>query len=297
LIGATTENPSFELNAALLSRCQVVSLTALTPDDLSNILSRAEDHLDIQFQDPARDILIQSADGDARYLLNMVERVANLADGDGPITADLIKRSVRAHQPRYDKSGDQHYDLISALHKAVRGSDVDGALYWLARMLAGGEDPRFIARRLTRMAVEDIGLADPRALRMAMSGWELYDRLGTPEGELGLAQVVVYLASAPKSDGVYSAFKQAKIFADKHGSPPPPDFSVNAPTDWMKGQGRGKGYYYDHDQAHGVAGQNYFPDGVERQQFYDPPPRGFEREVRDRLNFFAKKRAEFVDES
>jgi putative ATPase len=164
-------------------------------------------------------------------------------------------------------------------------------------MLAGGEDPRFIARRLTRMAVEDIGLADPRALRMAMDGWELYDRLGTPEGELGLAQVVVYLASAPKSNGVYGAFKQAKQFAKANGSLPPPDFAVNAPTDWMKGQGRGKGYHYDHDMVDGVAGQNYFPDGVDRQQFYDPPNRGFEREVRERLNYFSKKRAEFDDES
>ncbi|MBT8415329.1 MAG: replication-associated recombination protein A, partial [Boseongicola sp.] len=239
---------------------------------------------------PARDALLEMADGDGRALLNLMEQVFSWPEA-GKLTTEALTRRLTRRAAQYDKSGDSHYNLISALHKSVRGSDPDAALYWFARMLEGGEDPRFLARRITRMAVEDIGLADPQAQAHCVSAWETYERLGSPEGELALAQAVTYLALAPKSNSVYVAYKAARVSAKKTGSEPPPKHILNAPTSMMKDQGYGAGYAYDHDAEDGFSGQNYFPDGMKRGVFYQPAERGFERELKKRLDFFVKLRA------
>ena len=293
LVGATTENPSFELNAALLSRAQVLVLERLTLADLELLTQRAERELGrkLPLTGPAREALQEMADGDGRACLNLIEQVAAWKV-DAPLDTDQLATRLMRRAAKYDKSGDEHYNLISALHKSVRGSDPDAALYWLARMLAGGEDPRYLARRITRMAVEDIGLADPQAQRVCLDAWEIYERLGSPEGELALAQAVAYLALAPKSNAAYVAYKGAMALARETGSAPPPKHILNAPTKMMKDQGYGAGYAYDHDAPDGFSGQNYFPDGVKRPVLYAPPERGFERELKKRLDYFAKLRAQ-----
>ncbi|MCB9989848.1 MAG: replication-associated recombination protein A [Rhodospirillales bacterium] len=290
LIGATTENPSFELNAALLSRCQVFVLKRLDDPALETLLRRAESDAgrNLPLTDEARLSLKAMADGDGRYALTMAEQV--MAQGEAPLDTEALTALVNRRAPLYDKSDDGHYNLISALHKSVRGSDADAALYWFARMLAGGEDPRFIARRITRMASEDIGLADPQALPICIAAWETYERLGSPEGELALAEALVYLATAPKSNAVYSAYKAALRKAKETGSLMPPKHILNAPTKLMANEGYGAGYEYDHDTAEGFSGQNYFPDELARQNFYTPPERGFEREINRRLEYWQKLR-------
>jgi putative ATPase len=292
LVGATTENPSFELNAALLSRAQVFILTRLTLADLELLAQRAEQELGraLPVDDPAREALLDMADGDGRALLNLIEQVAAWKTETKLTRDDLAKRLMK-RAVKYDKSGDEHYNLISALHKSVRGSDPDAALYWFARMLAGGEDPRYLARRITRMAVEDIGLADPQAQAVCLQSWETYERLGSPEGELALAQAVTYLALAPKSNAAYVAYKAALAAAKQTGSEPPPAHIMNAPTKLMKEQGFGAGYAYDHDAEDGFSGQNYFPETMKRGIYYLPVDRGFERELKKRVDFFAGLRA------
>ncbi len=291
LVGATTENPSFELNAAVLSRAQVLVLERLSLADLERLAQRAEKELGraLPLTGPAREALLEMADGDGRALLNLIEQVMawGLSDKIGPedLGTRLMRRAVN-----YDKSGDEHYNLISALHKSVRGSDPDAALYWFARMLGGGEDPRFLARRLTRMAVEDIGLADPQAQRVCLDAWQTYERLGSPEGELALSQAVIYLALAPKSNANYVAYKAAVKAAKKTGSEPPPKHILNAPTRLMADQGYGAGYAYDHDAPDAFSGQNYFPDGMKRPVYYAPVERGFERELKRRVDYFANLR-------
>jgi putative ATPase len=291
LVGATTENPSFELNAALLSRAQVLVLKRLTPVDLERLAQRAEGELgrELPLDGPARAALIEMADGDGRALLNLAEQVMAWKV-DGTLDTDHLATRLMRRAVRYDKSGDEHYNLISALHKSIRGSDPDAALYWFNRMLLGGEDPRFLARRLTRMAVEDIGLADPQANAVCLDAWNTYERLGSPEGELALAQAVIYLALAPKSNAGYNAFKQAAAAARKTGSEPPPKHILNAPTKLMEEQGYGADYAYDHDAPDAFSGQNYFPDGMTRGVYYLPVERGFERELKKRVGWFAKLR-------
>ncbi|MBB3065685.1 replication-associated recombination protein A [Limibacillus halophilus] len=293
LVGATTENPSFELNAALLSRCQVFVLRRLDDEALEALLTRAEGELGhaLPLDGEARSSLRAMADGDGRYLLNLVEAI-EAAGSTEAMNTQALTNLVQKRAPVYDKNREEHYNLISALHKSLRGSDADAALYWFARMLAGGEDPRFIARRLTRFAVEDVALADPQAVQQALAGWQTYERLGSPEGELALAQVVLYLATAPKSNASYSAFKAASRAARDTGSLAPPLHILNAPTGLMKDLGYGEGYAYDHNQKDGFSGQNYFPDGMERQEFYQPVERGFEREIHKRLAYFQRLRAE-----
>ena len=292
LVGATTENPSFELNAALLSRAQVLILKRLELRDLERLAQRAEKEMDraLPLDGPARDALLHMADGDGRALLNLIEQVMAWKPGSKLTTDDLTKRLMK-RAAKYDKSGEEHYNLISALHKSVRGSDPDAALYWFARMLAGGEDPRYLARRITRMAVEDIGLADPQAQAVCLQSWETYERLGSPEGELALAQAVTYLALAPKSNAAYVAYKAAIAAAKQTGSEPPPAHIMNAPTKLMKEQGFGAGYAYDHDAEDGFSGQNYFPEGMKRGVYYLPVDRGFERDLKKRVDFFAGLRA------
>lgn len=292
LVGATTENPSFELNAAVLSRSQVLVLERLNAADLGLLLHRAEAVLGqtLPLLPDARAALIEMADGDGRALLNLVEQTAGWQGQPMDRAALSARLSRRAAQ--YDKSGDGHYNLISALHKSIRGSDPDAALYWFARMLEGGEDPRFLARRLTRMAVEDISLADPQAQAVCLQSWQTYERLGSPEGELALAQAVVYLALAPKSNAVYAAYKAARIKARRSGSEMPPKHILNAPTALMEDQGYGDGYAYDHDAEDGFSGQNYFPDGMARPKFYQPVERGFERDLAKRVAYFARLRSE-----
>ncbi|MDQ2091916.1 replication-associated recombination protein A [Marimonas arenosa] len=292
LVGATTENPSFELNAALLSRAQVLTLNRLDLAALERLAQRAEKDLgrELPLKGEAREALLEMADGDGRALLNLIEQIMAWKL-DGKLDTDALTTRLMRRAAKYDKSGDEHYNLISALHKSVRGSDPDAALYWLARMLAGGEDPRFLARRLTRMAVEDIGLADPNAQTHCLQSWQVYERLGSPEGELALAQAVVYLALAPKSNSVYTAYKAAAASAKKTGSEPPPKHILNAPTRLMKEQGYGAGYAYDHEAEDGFSGQNYFPDGMKRPVLYQPVERGFERELKKRLDWFAGLRA------
>ncbi len=292
LVGATTENPSFELNAALLSRSQVLVLERLGEADLEKLLVRAESEIGraLPLDPDARSALRDMADGDGRALLNLVEQVAAWKTG-APLDREALSARLMRRAAKYDKSGEEHYNLISALHKSVRGSDPDAALYWFARMLAGGEDPRFLARRITRMAVEDIGLADPQAQTHCLDAWQVYERLGSPEGELALAQALVYLALAPKSNATYVAYKGAVALARKTGSAMPPKHILNAPTGMMKDQGYGAGYAYDHDAEDGFSGQNYFPDGVPRPDLYQPVERGFERELKKRLDYFAKLRA------
>ena len=298
LIGATTENPSFELNAALLSRCQVFVLKRLDEAAMAELLRRAEDDAGrpVPLESDARRALIAMADGDGRYLLNLAEELLSLAEG-APLDTAGLAAVVQKRAPLYDKAQEGHYNLISALHKSLRGSDCDAALYWLARMLAGGEDPRYIARRLVRFAVEDVGLADPQALVQALAAWETYERLGTPEGELGIAQAVIYLGTAPKSNAAYRAFGEAGGAARETGSLAPPKHILNAPTRLMKDLGYGAGYAYDHDAPEAFSGQDYFPDGMERRGFYRPVARGFEREIRKRLDYWAKLRAGRDDET
>ena len=292
LVGATTENPSFELNAALLSRAQVLVLKRLDLADLERLAQRAEKELDraLPLTGPAREALLEMADGDGRALLNLIEQVAAWKV-EGKLDTDALATRLMKRAAKYDKSGDEHYNLISALHKSVRGSDPDAALYWFARMLTGGEDPRYLARRRTRMAVEDIGLADPQAQAVCLQAWETYERLGSPEGELALGQAVTYLALAPKSNAGYVGFKGAMALARQTGSEPPPKHILNAPTKLMKEQGYGADYAYDHDAEDGFSGQNYFPDGVKRPVLYQPVERGFERELKRRLDYFAKLRS------
>ncbi|MEM7746170.1 MAG: replication-associated recombination protein A [Pseudomonadota bacterium] len=291
LVGATTENPSFELNAAVLSRAQVLQLRRLSADDLAEILMRAEAGTGpLPLTSEGRAALIEMADGDGRTLLNLVEQLGSVEDG--PLDAKALGARLVRRAPVYDKTGDGHYNLISALHKSVRGSDPDASLYWLARMLEAGEDPRYIARRVTRMAVEDIGLADQQSLTLCLAAWETYERLGSPEGELALAEAVIHLALAPKSNAAYTAYKAARAAARKTGSKPPPHHILNAPTAMMKDFGYGKGYEYDHDAEDGFSGQNYFPDNMERPSFYQPVERGFERELSKRLAFFSRARTE-----
>ena len=289
LVGATTENPSFELNGAVLSRAQVLTLRRLDEGALARLLARAEETTGPLPLDPeARAMLLSMADGDGRTLLNLVEQAQGW---DGPVGREELSRRLQRRAALYDKSGEAHYDLISALHKAVRGSDADAALYWLARMLEGGEDPRFLARRVTRMASEDVGLADPAALGVCIAAWETYERLGSPEGELALSNAVLHLALAPKSNAGYAAMKAARAMARETGSEPPPRHAVNAPTRLMKEQGHGAGYAYDHDEEGGVAGQDYFPEGVERRRLYEPTGRGAEKELRHRADWLDERRA------
>ncbi len=292
LVGATTENPSFELNAAILSRAQVLVLTRLTEADLAALCVRAEQEMGrtLPLTEAARLALIEMADGDGRTMLNLIEQVLAWRVAT-PLDTDALTTRLMRRASKYDKSGDEHYNLISALHKSVRGSDPDAALYWYGRMLEGGEDPRYLARRLVRMAVEDIGLADPQAQSFCLHAWETYERIGSPEGELALAQAVIYLALAPKTKAGYVAYKAARELARKSGSLPPPKHILNAPTKLMKDQGYGEGYAYDHDAEDGFSGQNYFPDGMARPKFYDPVERGFERDLKKRVDYFAGLRA------
>ena len=292
LVGATTENPSFELNAALLSRAQVIVLDRLNLTDLERLAQRAEQDIGrgLPLTGDARDALLEMADGDGRALLNLVEQIMAWKT-DKPLDRDQLSTRLMRRASKYDKSGEEHYNLISALHKSIRGSDPDAALYWFARMLEGGEDPRFLARRLTRMAVEDVGLADPQAQDVCLQGWQTYERLGSPEGELALAQAVVYLALAPKSNAAYVAYNAARAAARETGSLPPPKHIRNAPTRLMKEIGYGKGYAYDHDAEDGFSGQDYFPEGMKRPVYYLPPERGFERELKKRIAYFAGLRA------
>lgn len=294
LVGATTENPSFELNAALLSRCQVFVLNRLSPDNFEELLQRAEKEMGrkLPVDDEARDLMKATADGDGRYILNLAESVFNYAKPEEIFTKDNIIKIIRSRAPVYDKGRDGHYNLISAVHKSLRGSDVDAALYWVGRMLAAGEDPKYIFRRLTRFAVEDVSMADPAAVQQAIACWDTYERLGSPEGDLALMQLTVYLATAPKSAGVYKAMHRALDLARKTGSLMPPKHILNAPTKLMKNLGYNDGYVYDQDLEDGFSGQNYFPDGVKRQKLYFPVERGFEREVKKRVEYFDKLRYE-----
>ncbi|PIB92941.1 replication-associated recombination protein A [Caulobacter sp. FWC2] len=291
LVGATTENPSFELNGALLSRCQVFVLKRLGEDSLDQLLQRAEvaENRPLPIDAEARSTLVAMADGDGRYLLTLAETLFSIGT-DSPLNATQLGQFLQKRRPAYDKDREEHYNLISALHKSVRGSDPDAALYWLARMLEGGEDPLFIARRLVRMASEDIGAADPLSLLLTTAAKDAYDFLGSPEGELALAQAVVHMASAPKSNAVYNAYKAARRAAKETGSLMPPSHILNAPTKLMKSLGYGDGYAYDHDVEGGVSGQNYFPDGMERRRFYEPKPFGAEAKVRERLEAWGKVR-------
>jgi len=293
LVGATTENPSFELNAALLSRCQVLVLARLDDAALEQLLARAEADAGhpLPLDPSARAALKAMADGDGRYLLNLVEELVRLPEAP-VLDAAGLAAVVQKRAPIYDKAQEGHYNLISALHKSMRGSDPDASLYWLARMLAGGEDPRYIARRVARFAAEDVGLADPQALPLALAAWEHYERIGSPEGELAIAEAVVYLAIAPKSNAVYAAFGAAMRAAKQTGSLMPPKHILNAPTKLMKELGYSDGYAYDHGQADAFSGQNYFPDGMAREAFYQPVERGFEREAAKRLAYWARLREE-----
>ncbi|NBB47448.1 AAA family ATPase [Rhizobium sp. CRIBSB] len=294
LVGATTENPSFELNAALLSRARVLTFKSHDAESIETLLKRAEETegKPLPLDGDARQALIRMADGDGRASLTLAEEVWRAARPGEVFDTEGLGRIVQRRAPVYDKGQDGHYNLISALHKAVRGSDPDAALYYLCRMFDAGEDPLYLGRRLVRMAVEDIGLADPQALVICNAAKDAYDYLGSPEGELALAEACVYLATAPKSNGVYVAYKAAMRAAKEHGSLLPPKHILNAPTKLMKGEGYGDGYRYDHDQPDAFSGQDYFPEKMGRHIFYDPPERGFEREIRKRLDWWAKLRRE-----
>ncbi len=298
LIGATTENPSFEINSALLSRMQVLVLNRHDDTMLEELLKRAEMLMetDLPVDAAARESLKAMADGDGRFLLNCSETIFGLA-GDQIFTTSDISKLLQKRAPSYDKDRDGHYNLISAFHKSLRGSDVDGALYWMARMLTAGEDPLYLIRRMVRFASEDIGMADPEAIHQALAAKNAYEFLGSPEGEGQIAQAVIYLASAPKSNAAYMAEKLAKVTAKKTGSLMPPAHILNAPTSLMKDIGYGAGYAYDHDTEAGVSGQNYFPEDMERQEFYKPVERGFERDIQKRLAYFAKIRADYASTS
>lgn len=291
LVGATTENPSFELNAALLSRTQVFVLHRLDGAALESLIARAEQEEErpLPVDPEAREALVAMADGDGRYLLNMVEAIYKTGLSN-PMTHEALLTIVQQRMPVYDKAQESHYNLISALHKSLRGSDCDAALYWFARMLAGGEDPNYLARRLLRFAYEDVGLADPEAAHQALTGWQTYERLGSPEGELALAQVVIYLATAPKSNAVYTAYKAGAKLAKETGSLSPPKHILNAPTELMKQFGYGDGYAYDHDAENAFSGQNYFPETMARASLYEPVERGFERDIKKRLAYWGRLR-------
>ena len=291
LIGATTENPSFELNPAILSRVQVLVLERLNNTDLKKLLERAEGVLgsEINLDLHAKIELLKVADGDGRALLNLIENIISW-EISNPLTVKDLSVRLSKRLKKYDKKGEEHYNLISALHKSIRGSDPDAALYWLARILDGGEDPRFIARRLLRMALEDVGLADPQAQSICLHAWQSFERLGSPEGELALAQAALYLSLAPKSNASYKGFNLSLDLVKKTGSEPPPKHILNAPTDLMKDQGYGAGYEYDHDSADGFSGQNYFPEKIDRLSAYQPVERGFERELKKRISYFKNLR-------
>ena len=294
LIGATTENPSFELNAALLSRARVLTFKSHDEESLGELLHRAEqaEGKPLPLTEEGRLSLVRMADGDGRAVLTLAEEVWRAAREGETFDTEGLTRIVQRRAPIYDKGQDGHYNLISALHKSVRGSDPDAALYYLCRMFDAGEDPLYLGRRLVRMAVEDIGLADPQALVICNAAKDAYDYLGSPEGELALAEAAVYLATAPKSNGVYMAYKAAMRAAKEHGSLLPPKHILNAPTKLMKGEGYGDGYRYDHDEPDAFSGQDYFPEKMGRQTYYDPPERGFEREIRKRLDWWSKLRRE-----
>ena len=286
-IGATTENPSFNLNNALLSRCHIGVLQPLSTENLITLMTRAEEYTNkkLPLDENARIHLAQMADGDARFLLNTVEYLFN-ANFTELLTPDTLVSAVHKRPPLSDKGGDEHYNLISAVHKSLRASDTDAALYWTARMMTSGQDPAYIFRRLTRFAVEDVGLADPNALQIAIAAWQAYERLGSPEGDLALTQLVIYLGTAPKSVGNYKAQKSAYALARQTGSIPPPKNILNAPTKMMKDLGYNAGYIYDPDTANGFSGQNCFPESMGRQKFYYPVERGFEREIKKRLEYW-----------
>ena len=292
LVGATTENPSFALNSALLSRAQVLVLDRLNRTALASILARLEAHIghELPLDDDARTALIGMADGDGRYLLNMASLLVDLPALPVIDTGALVSL-VAGRVAAFDRAGDQHYNLMSALHKTLRASDADAGLYWLARMLAGGEDPHYILRRLTRFAAEDVGLAEPEAQPRALAAWQAYERLGSPEGDLAIAGLVIYLATAPKSNAAYKAFKAATKVASKTGSLCPPAHILDAPTKLMKQLGHGVGYSYDHDDPDGFSGQNCFPNGMTRQVFYQPVARGYEREIAKRLTYWERLRS------
>jgi len=294
LVGATTENPSFELNAALLSRCQVFVLNRLSAENFEELLLRAEKELGkkLPVDDEARQFMKDTADGDGRYILNLAESVWAYAQSGEVFDKENIVKIIRSRAPVYDKGRDGHYNLISAVHKSLRGTDVDAALYWVARMLEAGEDPKYIFRRLTRFAVEDVSMADPNAVNQAISCWQTYERLGTPEGELALMQLTAYLATAPKSAAVYKAMHAARDMAKRTGSLMPPKNILNAPTKLMKELGYHEGYEYDPDCEDGFSGANYFPEGIARVKLYHPVERGFEREIKKRVEYFDKLRRE-----
>lgn len=294
LVGATTENPSFELNAALLSRCQVFVLNRLNSDNFEELLQRAEKELGkkLPVDEDARQFMKDTADGDGRYILNLAESVWAYAQPGEIFDKESIVKIIRSRAPVYDKGRDGHYNLISAVHKSLRGTDVDAALYWVARMLEAGEDPKYIFRRLTRFAVEDVSMADPNAVTQAISCWQTYERLGSPEGDLALMQLTAYLATAPKSAAVYKAMYAARAMARKTGSLMPPKNILNAPTKLMRDLGYNEGYQYDPDCEDGFSGANYFPDGISRVKLYHPVERGFEREIKKRVEYFDKLRAE-----
>ena len=292
LVGATTENPSFELNSALLSRCKVFVLRPLDREALGKIIARAEQETKrpLPLTDEARDTLCALADGDGRYLINLIESVLQFADPDTKMDSAALTKIVQQRSPVYDKDREGHYNLISALHKSLRGSDPDAALYWAARMISAGEDPLYLLRRLTRFSMEDVGLADPNALQFAISAWDAYERLGSPEGDIALAELIVYLGTAPKSNSSETAWMYAMQAAKETGSLNPPAHILNAPTKLMKQLGYGKGYQYDHDTKDGFSGQNYFPDEMPRRKLYHPVERGFEREIIRRLDYWEKLR-------
>ena len=294
LVGATTENPSFELNSALLSRCQVFVLNRLTSDDFEILLQRAEkeEGQKLPIDEKARDFIKEIADGDGRYILNIAENIWSYAQNGETFNKEQILNIIRSRAPIYDKGRDGHYNLISAVHKSLRGSDVDAALYWVARMLVAGEDPRYILRRLLRFSVEDVSLADPNAINQAIACSETYERLGSPEGELAIMQLTAYLATAPKSASVYKAMHKAFDAARQTGSLMPPKHILNAPTKLMKDLGYKKDYIYDQDLEDGFSGQNYFPDGMSRAKYYNPVDRGFEREIKKRIEYFDRLRKE-----
>ncbi len=294
LVGATTENPSFELNSALLSRCQVFVLNRLTSDDFEILLERAEkeEGQKLPVDEEARDFIKEIADGDGRYILNIAENIWSYAQNGETFNKEQILNIIRSRAPIYDKGRDGHYNLISAVHKSLRGSDVDAALYWVARMLVAGEDPRYILRRLLRFSVEDVSLADPNAVSQAIACNETYERLGSPEGELAIMQLTAYLATAPKSASVYKAMHKAFDAARQTGSLMPPKHILNAPTKLMKDLGYKKDYIYDQDLEDGFSGQNYFPDGMSRSKYYNPVDRGFEREIKKRIEYFDRLRKE-----
>ncbi len=294
LVGATTENPSFELNSALLSRCQVFVLNRLTPDDFEILLERAEkeEGRKLPLDEETRDFIKEIADGDGRYILNIAENIWSYAQNGEIFNKEQILNIIRSRAPVYDKGRDGHYNLISAVHKSLRGSDVDAAMYWVARMLVAGEDPRYILRRLLQFSIEDVSLADPNAVNQAIACSQTYERLGSPEGELAVMQLTAYLATAPKSAAVYKGMQKAITAARQTGSLMPPKHILNAPTKLMKNLGYSDGYIYDQDLEDGFSGQNYFPDGMSRAKYYNPVDRGFEREIKKRIEYFDKLRKE-----